>query len=98
MIILCILYQINVMQIYIYTHLPFFHGLFRNRSLFELPSGREIQQGAGIIRLPIHTPEAAGDRNPRQGCQRKPLGPSSKWVFPKIEVSPKWMVYNGKPY
>ena len=23
-----------------------------------------------------------------------------KWVFPKIEVlyTPKWMVYNGKPY
>ena len=20
------------------------------------------------------------------------------WVFPKIGVSPKWMVYNGKPY
>ena len=20
------------------------------------------------------------------------------WVFPKIVVSPKWMVYNGKPY
>ena len=20
------------------------------------------------------------------------------WVFPKIGVPPKWMVYNGKPY
>ena len=20
------------------------------------------------------------------------------WVFPKLEVTPKWMVYNGKPY
>ena len=23
---------------------------------------------------------------------------ASTWVFPKIVDSPKWMVYNGKPY
>ena len=73
-------------------------GLSSGPADYKLMAGR---QGCTLVKVTWTAVEQAGQRgsgSPRwlAGCLWMWNG--KIWVFPKIGVRPKWMVYNGKPF
>ena len=51
----------------------------------------------GQDQTPTNPPTCNFFRVSKTSNKRQQKKPTNTWVFPKIRVTPKWMVYNGKP-
>ena len=66
----------------------------------EIPSSSDVifWKSLGYILVPRSSTTRPSAKFGRSGLNESVEDLWNIWVFPKIGVSPKWMVYNGTPY